>query len=374
MKKILILCLFGIFQMSCQKDTDTFQLKGSISGGVDGYVYLIYTLNDNTVKDSIMSENGKFVFEGKLDQAVYATVYMGDLADNNANFVSFFMDPSDMELSIKSDDFKKYKLTGSATDDLYLKVEGQKRSILQEADSILQALQKESDPEKANELRENLDPYYKRMQQVDYDFIAANPDSYLSAYYLLIDKGNLTLDKLADYYQSLTERIKRSQSAEAVKISIDRLKAVQPGAIAPDFSSTDINGNPLTLSSFRGKYVLLDFWASWCIPCRKGNPHLKELYSKYHDKGLEIICISDDDSKPENWHKAVEKDQVQEFHHILRGLAIADNGQPDYRNDISELYCIKFLPTKYLIDKDGKIISKLEDGELDEKLEEIFGR
>lgn len=374
MKKILILCLFGIFQMSCQKDTDTFQLKGSISGGVDGYVYLIYTLNDNTVKDSIMSENGKFVFEGKLDQAVYATVYMGDLADNNANFVSFFMDPSDMELSIKSDDFKKYKLTGSATDDLYLKVEGQKRSILQEADSILQALQKESDPEKANELRENLDPYYKRMQQVDYDFIAANPDSYLSAYYLLIDKGNLTLDKLADYYQSLTERIKRSQSAEAVKISIDRLKAVQPGAIAPDFSSTDINGNPLTLSSFRGKYVLLDFWASWCIPCRKGNPHLKELYSKYHDKGLEIICISDDDSKPENWHKAVEKDQVQEFHHILRGLTIADDGQPDHKNDISELYCIKFLPTKYLIDKDGKIISKLEDGELDEKLEEIFGR
>ena len=134
---------------------------------------------------------------------------------------------------------------------------------------------------------------------------------------------------------------------------------------------------PLTisLSDYKGKYVLLDFWASWCVPCRAGNPHLKELYAKYHDKGIEFIGVSDDDSKPDAWHKAVEKDGLP-WRHVLRGLDMQKlmNNQPN-PNDISEKYGIHTLPTKILIDPAGKIIGRYseESEPLDAELKKIFG-
>ena len=145
--------------------------------------------------------------------------------------------------------------------------------------------------------------------------------------------------------------------------------------MAKNFATTDINGEKISLRDFKGKYVLLDFWASCCVPCRAGNPHLKELYSKYHDKGIEFIGVSDDDSKPEAWHKAVEKDDLP-WRHVLRGFDIEKmmNNQPN-PNDISSKYGISSLPTKILIDRSGKIIGRYseESGALDAKLKEIFG-
>ena len=140
--------------------------------------------------------------------------------------------------------------------------------------------------------------------------------------------------------------------------------------------TTDIDGKPFRLAGLRGKVVLLDFWASWCAPCRASNPHLKELYAEYKDKGFEIVCIADDDSNLEAWHKAIEKDGIGAFRHVLRGLKWKD-GKPDKSADISEHYGIHFLPTKILVGKDGMIVGRYGGGEeeqLDAKLAEIFGK
>ncbi len=111
------------------------------------------------------------------------------------------------------------------------------------------------------------------------------------------------------------------------------------------------------------------------MPCRKGNPHLKELYQKYHDKGIEFIGISDDDSNPVLWKKAVEKDGLP-WHHVLRGLDWDKlNKGIENENDISNKYAIHYLPTKILIDRSGKIIGRYGESEeeLDNQLKEIFG-
>lgn len=122
--------------------------------------------------------------------------------------------------------------------------------------------------------------------------------------------------------------------------------------------------------------MLVDFWASWCVPCRKGNPHLKELYSQYKAKGFEVIGISDDDRDHDAWKKAVAKDGLP-WQHVLRGLKYDAVKGFDKTNDISELFGIHSLPTQVLIDPSGKIIARYGEGaaaheDLDKKLAEVF--
>ena len=124
--------------------------------------------------------------------------------------------------------------------------------------------------------------------------------------------------------------------------------------------------------------VLLDFWASWCKPCRASNPHVKALYEKYRKKGFDVVYIASDDSNPNAALKAIEQDGIKKYHHLLSGLKqLKDaNGKPmgyDKSEDIGEKYAIHFLPTKYLIDREGKIIGQVDDKTLDAKLKEIFG-
>jgi len=150
------------------------------------------------------------------------------------------------------------------------------------------------------------------------------------------------------------------------------------GSMASGFETKDINGKLLNLKEFRGKYVLLDFWASWCIPCRKSNPHLITLYHKYSAKGFDIIGISDDDQRQIQWKNAVKQDSTNLWHQVLRG-AVTTPDQATIANpdDLHQRYNIQSLPVKILIDPAGKIIGRYGDNDttdddLDEALAAIF--
>ena len=170
------------------------------------------------------------------------------------------------------------------------------------------------------------------------------------------------INRLSKEYPWLAEaKEKKTNMANAEAIA----KKTGIGAIAMDFTQKNTAGKPVKLSDYRGKYVLLDFWASWCGPCRAENPNVLDNYEKYHSKGLEILGVSLDEKK-DAWLKAI-KDDGLEWAHVsdLKG----------WKNDVAKEYNIRAVPSNFLIDKEGKIVAvDLRGEELTQKLQEIFGK
>jgi len=365
-----------------QNPSNTFTLSGTIEGKTDGEIYLtridIQTQDSKT--DTLKIEKGSFIIKGVLDEPTYAVISDGNLNDmSNPNLVTIFIEPAKMKIALKWNDFKNYTLTGSATNDDALRFEEMQKPYTEKIMGLRntlaneKALTQDVDTSKIREIENESTRLSEELEVKIKDFIKSNPDSYYAAFTLNMRKSYYPLDELQSYYDLMTERVKNGKDAKEILAEITKIRSLEPGNPAPVFATIDINGNQLSLSDFKGKYVILDFWASWCVPCRKANPHLKALYEKYKDKGLEVICISDDDSNPDKWRQAVEKDQIGMFKHVLRGLKILPGYKFDKTNDISEPYAVHSLPTKFLIDKDGNMVGKVTSEELEAKLKEIFG-
>ena len=222
-------------------------------------------------------------------------------------------------------------------------------------------------------------PYQEMFIKRQEDYMKKYPSTALAASFLRMELGHMPIEKMKEAYEKLDATAKETTSGKEIANEIAVLERVNPGNPAPDFTANDLlTGKPFSLSSLKGKVVLLDFWASWCVPCRKSNPHVKALYEKYKKKGFDVVYVASDDSNPNAALKAIEQDGIKKYHHVLAGLKeIRDaNGKMlgyDKSQDIGEKYAIHFLPTKYLIDREGKIIGKVDDETLDAKLKEIFG-
>ena len=222
-------------------------------------------------------------------------------------------------------------------------------------------------------------PYQEQYIKRQEDYMKKYPSTALTASFLRMELGNMPIEKMKEAYEKLDATAKETTSGKEIAKEIAVLERVNPGKPAPDFTANDLlTGKPFSLSDLKGKVVLLDFWASWCKPCRASNPHVKALYEKYRKKGFDVVYVASDDSNPKAALKAIEQDGIKKYHHVLAGLKeIRDaNGKMlgyDKSQDIGEKYAVHFLPTKYLIDREGKIIGKVEDKELDTKLKEIFG-
>lgn len=380
MKHIIYILPIILLAISCNQSYPGFVLNGKIKGMDSGKIYLSYTDSlGNQVQDSALINGGKFIFRGGIKEPTNACILQHqNIRDmDDPGFTTLWIEPQEMNLDLAENDFKNFILTGSTTHNEEQALKQEKEPIRKEMEPILAAYQAEKDHEKAAAIRERFDPYNERMDKIDEAFIKSHPDSYFSAWIMQFKVSSLPVDIAQAYYDSFTPRVKESRIGKDIAEEIQKLRNGSPGSPAAQFSKTDINGETFSLSDLKGKYVLIDFWASWCVPCRKSNPHLKEIYSKYKNQGFEVVCISDDDRDEEKWKTAVEKDNIGEFKHVLRGLKWTDEG-PDRSNDISEMYGIHSLPTKILIDKEGVIIGRYGGGgrtqeDMDLKLKEIFG-
>lgn len=155
-----------------------------------------------------------------------------------------------------------------------------------------------------------------------------------------------------------------SKYAKGLHAFVESRKATAKGSLAPEITLADVNGNNLSLSSLRGQVVLIDFWASWCGPCRRENPTNVALYAKYHDKGFEIFGVSLDNNK-EKWTGAIQEDKLPWKH-------VSDLG--GWQSSAAQLYNVSSIPQTFLLDRDGRIIdSGLRGEDLALKLKEIFG-
>lgn len=326
-----------------------------------------------------MVTNGRFSFTGTLAQptpGVFSAALSRAMSGDKKEQAYLFLEPAAMTITVQNGDLTTTVLKGSVSNEENVKLEQEKEAATTQYQPLLEALKKEKDHDKAGAIREQLAPYFEANSQLSRKFIREHHNSFLSLHLMRFEIGSMPLDSAKYYFNSLSTALKQSKDGQKIAKEIKQLEEGSPGSVAFNFSKKDINGQQLSLADFRGKYVLLDFWASWCVPCRAGNPHLLELYRQYKDKGFEIISISDDDRNPDAWKKAVEKDGIGLWKHVLRGMDM-DKMMKNKPNpeDTNEHFGIHSLPTQLLIDPKGVIIARYGSGgeehaALDSKLKE----
>lgn len=225
-------------------------------------------------------------------------------------------------------------------------------------------------------LREKIAAAGQERLQLHKNYISAHPASFISMYLLSQLYADYTAEAYEQAFAKMAPAYKNSRYGKIVAGKIESAKATALGQKAINFTKKDINGKDFSLTSLQGKYVLLDFWGSWCGPCRQSHPHLKAVYEKYKSKGLEIVGISEEKmsslaQSETAWKKAVKDDGI-EWLHVLNNY-----GKENF--DLVQKYGVTGFPTKFLLDKEGRILYKIvgagDEGDkaVDEKLKEVFG-
>ena len=224
-------------------------------------------------------------------------------------------------------------------------------------------------PEEVKKMDEEAAALKQKYERQLKDFCDRHPDSYVSLMEVKRKVRETPAEELLADYNRLSQRMQDCTVGQEVKAMIMAKKNSAVGVVAPDFTGTDPEGKEVRLADYRGQYVLLDFWGSWCHACRYSHPHMLELYGKYHSRGLQFIHIASEyqkkiEEKKEKWLAAIREDQIGVFTHVLN----------TDENDIVKAYSIQAFPTKILLSPTGEILGRWEGeaSELDQMLEKIF--
>ncbi|MBU2951169.1 TlpA family protein disulfide reductase [Tamlana agarivorans] len=214
-------------------------------------------------------------------------------------------------------------------------------------------------------------PYNEMYREKVFNFIKQNPDEPVSLLELAhnsstvgrvgSNSGQFDMEQFIYLYNNLTDRIKTLPSASSVYAQVFGGSMV--GKQAPEFKQNDPSGNLVSLEEFKGNITLLEFWASWCGPCRAANPELVRAFEKYHDKGFRILAVSLDTNK-KSWLNAIEKDGLEWTH-------VSELNR--FKNKAAQLYHVSGIPSNFLIDRNGKIIQyNLQEEELNVYLKKLL--
>ena len=380
-RKSTLLIVAAIFALNANAQ-GKYTINGNLQNAEGKTIYLMTGDFGSTEMDSTAVNNGKFTFKGELDSPFKSgTLVLGSLTDyRSAKSWQIAIEPGIISVNGDANQEKAVVVkAGKAQEEL----DGmeQEMSVFEKPlRQLSDALYAQQTKEGRDSVEKLMEPYRKQYQEYMSNYMNTRTNSYYATQFLSGAMGNMSYEEIKAIWDKLSPDVQKyGVSAKNVKTELETLAKVRPGKPAPDFTANDINGKPFTLSSLKGKVVIIDFWASWCGPCRKSNPHMRELYAKYHKKGLDMVYVSDDDSNPAKWKAAVEKDQLigDGFHHVLRGLKITDPVKytMDRTNDISDKYAIHYLPTKYLVDKKGNIVCKINEGDdakLDAQIEQLL--
>lgn len=375
MRKILSVMGAVALLASCNQEKG-YEIQGELTGIPDGTTVYLEKINQDSKQlqavDSTIVKNNTFVLKGKEEFPDYSFIAFKDVEGK----VPFILENGKIQLKYYADNIEESAATGTKNNDEFATFNKKRneftkklvafRAANQEAYEKAQAEKNEAEMEKIfnayNELAEESNNY------VD-NYLEENPQSIVTLVTMneYTQRGYLGKEEVIETYNNLSDELKESMIAKSMKNYADQMAdpKVKIGDKAPNFSAKTPEGAELSLKEALGKVTIIDFWASWCGPCRAENPKVVALYDDYHDKGLNIIGVSLD--KEENkWIDAIKKDGLTWYQ--ISNLAY-------WQDPIAQEYEVKGIPATFILDENGVVIAKnLRGKKLREKISSILDK
>lgn len=363
MKKILLPLAALTLSLAACNTTPKYTINGTIEGEQTGNVYLVKpnaSAVDTLAKAAVA--DGKFTLTGTVEGLTDAYV----IIEGKRGGTPIFVENAVFTATLNPANPGENMISGTPTQDLanqYMAISKEARKAQSVLYKEYSAAAQEKNEEKMKEVEEQYNKLEEEAAAKEDELTKANADSYVAAYMLANKMGGMEADELDAKFKLLGPNAQATEIGKKIADRIQKLSAVAVGQVAPDFTLNTPEGQPMSMHSIKGKVKLIDFWASWCGPCRGENPNVVKVYNEYHPKGLEILSVSLDSDK-DAWLKAIEDDQLT-WNHVsdLKG----------WQNEAAQLYGVNGIPHLVVLDENNVIVAKnLRGEELQKKIAELL--
>lgn len=366
MKRSLLLSalLGGILSAQAQKPFD-FEIRGTLRGLGDDTIHL--TRQDGKgglSRDAIPVKADNFRYTGSASKVDMA--YLAMPRNRRMGDISLFIEAGVIGVDADVSDPGRARVGGTRANDDQSRIRGLEQPYYDRIMDLRNELKARTDTASASyrEIPRRIDSLQSTVMQVRETWARENPSSFASASCLWVLADRIPFERLDRLYSALSPDVRGTSLMQRLGVKVEGKRRSLAGKPAADFDAPDTSGGRVRLADFKGRYVLLDFWASWCVPCRQENPGLKALYARYKERGLEIIGISVDEDG-NRWRKAIREDALPWIH-------VSDLKR---ESSLANLYGVQPIPDNFLIDPSGKILAKgLHGRELEEALAQHLGK